>query len=485
MTSALRILHAASEAHPLAKTGGLADVVAALPAALRRAGCDARIALPGYRGAIAAAQARGLTWHAQTLTIESGGIDHVVGVGTVLIDGVPCHLLACNELYDRDGIYGPSQSATYDDNARRYAVFCKAVLALPGLLGWIPHIVHAHDWQCGLIPALLERGFTRTLPATRSVLTVHNLAFQGVFAPDVMRLAGFDASLWNPVQCEHFGSFNWLKAGIVFADRVTAVSRTYAAEMQRSEYGYGLDGIVAQHAYKLSGLTNGIDTVAWDPEHDRHLAQPFSAAKPEGKAACKRALRQELGLIEDDTCVVGVVSRLTGQKGIDLIIDVVEPYLRDRRMQLAVLGSGDHHLEHRLHVLQSRHPGQVAVWYGHSEALAHRVIAGSDLFLVPSRYEPCGLTQLYSLRYGTLPLVRFTGGLADTVVDVSTGVGNGFTFGPIDHGHFSSALDRALGLFRHHPLDWRAAMKRAMGCDHSWTRVAREYIELYRRLCVL
>lgn len=476
----LRILHAASEMFPLVKTGGLADVVEALPAALRDLGHDARVAIPGYRQAINVAQNSGISWGEKPLIIEAGGVDHYVRVGTTSVKGVLTYLLACDELFNRDGIYGPSAGNDYDDNARRYSVFCKAALALPGYLEWTPQIIHAHDWQAGLIPPLLERGFLHALPATRAVFTIHNIAYQGAFWHFDIKLTGLDWSLFNPMQVEHYGKLNFLKAGVVFADRVTAVSRRYAHEIQLPEFGYGLDAIMKGHNYKLSGITNGIDADIWNPAADPFIAAKYDANKLQGKKECKRALRDSMKLKQEARpCLMGVVSRLVEQKGIDLIIDAVEPYILDNRMQLVVLGAGDLGLEHRLGALQSRHPGYVFVWYGYNDALAHQIIAGCDAFLMPSRYEPCGLTQMYSLRYGTLPIVRHTGGLADTITDVATGDGNGFSFGPIDLGHFSSVIDRACGLFEHYPDQWKAAMKRGMKIDHSWKKVAGEYLKLY------
>ena len=479
-SSRLRILHVASEAVPFSKTGGLADVAGALPAALVRAGHDARVAVPCYRKTYLIAEKLGVEWLATPMTIEAGGVDHLIGVGVVVHEGVTFYLLACNELYDREGVYGPSSAAEYEDNPRRFAVLSKAALALPGAVGWIPHIVHAHDWQTGLVPALLERGYSRVLPATRSVLSIHNIAFQGSCLPSEMRLAGLDPWLFNPMHCEHFGRFNLLKTGIVFADRVTTVSRTYAEEITRPEFAFSLDAVIRHHAYKLTGITNGIDGAEWDPATDRHLAATFSADDLTGKATCKAALRKHCGLVAaPQAALLTVVSRLTDQKGIDLILDAVSPYIIAGRMQLAVLGTGDLNLEHRLHLLQQRHPGWVYVWYGYNDPLAHQFIAGSDAFLMPSRSEPCGLTQMYAMRYGTLPIVRFTGGLADTVRDVAVGDGTGFSFGPVDLGHFSSVLDRALGLFQHFPNEWRAAMLRAMAADNSWDRAAKEYVKLY------
>jgi starch synthase len=478
----LRVLHVASEMHPLIKTGGLADVLGALPEALARRGLDVRVAIPGYRKAIAAASKLGITWSPTPMTIEVGGVDHQVGIGTVRIGAVTVHLLACNECFDRDGVYGPTPNHDYEDNPRRFILFSKAALALPGALGWTPHIIHCHDWQTGLIPPLLERGFSQVLPATRTVFSIHNIAYQGAFWHFDMKLTGLDWALFNPLQLEHYSKLNSLKSGIVFADRVSTVSRRYAEEIQTAEFAFGLETVIRGHAYKLSGITNGIDAEAWDPATDKHLVAHYSHNDLAGKAACKRALRLEAGLAEGPAVIATVVSRLVEQKGIDLVIDAVEPYILAGRLQLVVLGAGDFALEQRLNALQARHPGWVYAWYGYNEPLAHQFIAGSDLFLMPSRTEPCGLTQMYAMRYGTLPIVRYTGGLADTVVDVATGDGTGFTFGPVDLGHFSSVIDRAIGLYEHFPGEWREAQMRAMERDFSWTHVADDYEALYRRI---
>ncbi|TVR48479.1 MAG: glycogen synthase GlgA [Planctomycetota bacterium] len=480
----LRVLHVASEVVPFVKTGGLADVAGALPKALcQQRGIEARVCLPGYRHALRVAENLGLRWLPGHLVIEAGGVDHHIGVGEVVHDGLCTYLLACDELFGRDGCYGPTPSSDYEDNARRFSVFAKAALALPRFLQWIPHIIHAHDWQAGLVPALLERGWCHDLPATRSVFTIHNIAYQGTFWHWDMKLTGLPWAMFNPLQVEHFSKLNFLKAGIVAAQRVTTVSRRYAEEIQTEDYGWGLEGVIAGHAHKLSGITNGIDADIWDPAHDPHLPAHFDAQDLSGKAVCKAELQRELGLpIEAKTALVGVVSRLVEQKGIDLVLAGVDPYILAGRMQLVVLGAGDPAIEAALRRLQGRHPTRVCFWHGYNEGLAHRIEAGCDLFLMPSRFEPCGLNQMYSLRYGTLPLVRYTGGLADTVTDVCSGEGNGFTFGPADLGHFSAVLDRALGLYQHFPEDWRRAQLRAMKEDHSWQVVARSYAALYRSL---
>jgi len=482
----LRILHVASEAVPLAKSGGLADVVGALPAALVHEGYDARIVMPGYRSAIDKAESMGkVKWLPDPLYIEAGGHTHDIHLCEFKHGKVRYYLLACPELYDRHGLYGPTPASSYEDNARRFSVLAKAALALPGLIKWVPHVIHAHDWQAGLVPVLRERGWNRALPATRTVFTVHNLAYQGSMWHFDIKLAGLDWAMFNPMQLEHHGKLNFLKAGIVFADRVTTVSQRYAEEIQGGELGEGLDAVLRHHNYKMQGIRNGIDTGEWNPETDPHIAANYSASEFAGKSKCKQALRYELGLHEHNTALVGVISRLVHQKGLDLVLGAVEPYILSGRMQLAVLGSGEPGLEHGFRVLQDRHPGWVCFWHGYNEGLSHRIEAGSDIFLMPSRFEPCGLNQMYSLRYGTLPVVRYTGGLADTVTDVLSEGGKGFTFGPPDVGHFSSVLDRALGLYQHFPEQFRAAQLCGMQSDFSWEAVAHEYEALYSSICVV
>ncbi|MFW5830035.1 MAG: glycogen synthase, partial [Planctomycetota bacterium] len=342
----LRILHVASEAVPLAKSGGLADVVGSLPAALCDIGYDARIVLPGYRAAIEKAETSGRhRWLTQPLQIEAGGHTHEVHVCEWKLGKVRYYLIAANELYDRPGLYGPTAASPYEDNARRFAVLAKAALALPGLIGWVPHVIHAHDWQAGLVPVLRERGWNRSLPATRTVFTIHNLAYQGEMWHFDIKLAGLDWALFNPMQLEHHGRFNFLKSGVVFADRVTTVSQRYAEEIQGGEFGCGMDAVLRHHNYKLSGIRNGIDADEWNPATDKHIVASYSADDLTGKAACKQALRYELGLVENPCALVGVVSRLVHQKGLDLVLEAVEPYILAGRMQLAVLGSGEPALE--------------------------------------------------------------------------------------------------------------------------------------------
>jgi starch synthase len=482
--TSLNVLHIASEAVPLIKSGGLADVVGALPIALRDLGCDARVVIPGYRKAIAAAEALGLEWLDTVLTIEASGWDHRVGIGVVEVSGLPIYLLACDELYGRDGLYGPDATVAYEDNDRRYAVFTKAALALPGAIQWQPDILHAHDWQAGLVPVLWEAGYQGVLPHAKPVFSIHNMAYQGVFAPQSLRVTGLGPEYYHGRKVEHFGTVNWLKAGIVYSHGLSTVSPTYAAEIQTRAFGCGLDGEIARQAHKLRGIVNGIDTAVWNPAIDPHLPANYDRHDLSGKAVCRDALREEVGLLPmaDDrkVALVGLISRTLSQKGIDLVADAVEPYILAGRMQLVILGAGDRALESRLHMLEARHPGWVTFWRGYNEGLAHRIEAGCDLFLMPSRFEPCGLNQMYSLAYGTLPLVRYTGGLADTVVDVSQPHGNGFSFGPIDIGHFSAGLNRALGLFQHYPDQWHAAQQRAMQADHSWQTCAQDYLGWYQ-----
>ena len=295
-------------------------------------------------------------------------------------------------------------------------------------------------------------------------------------------MTGLGPEYFAADKVEHFGAVNWLKAGIVYSHGLGTVSETYAKEIQTPEFGCGLDGVIQAQQAKLRGIVNGIDGAVWNPATDKYLPSTYTIDDRSGKKICREALRQEVGLDNpqrDDVCLVGLISRLVEQKGIDLVVAGIEPYILAGRMQFVVLGTGDPYLEQQLYALQARHPGWVSFWRGYNEGLAHRIEAGVDMFLMPSRFEPCGLNQMYSLAYGTLPLVRYTGGLADTVTDVSQEGGCGFTFGPVDLGHFSATLDRALGLFADFPEQWEAAQRQAMQRTYGWDRCAQDYLHWY------
>ena len=477
----MRVLHVAAECHPLVKTGGLADVVGALPSALADGGTDVRLLLPGLPPIVDALLQRedlctmGPLFGAARVTLCRG---HFAS------QRVPAYVIDAPYLYRRRG--GPYQDldgSEWPDNLQRFALlgWVAAHLATGELdSAWVPSIVHAHDWHAGLACAYL-----RSHPGnvTRSVFTIHNLAFQGLFpAPDFAAL-GLPRALLQSHGMEFHNQLSFLKAGLAYADRITTVSPTYAAEIATREFGCGMDGVIRHRAADVSGILNGVDPAVWNPHTDAHLSAHFSPGRLAGKAACKQAVQAEMGLSPSaDVPLFTLVSRLTQQKGLDLVLAAL-PALLDSGAQLAVLGSGDAGLEAALVAAAQARPGQVGLRLGYDEALAHRLIAGADAVLVPSRFEPCGLTQLYGLRYGTLPVVRRTGGLADTVVDAGSleqaaGQGTGFSFDDASGPALQATLLRAVAWF-HQAARWRTLMRRAMDCDFSWLEAARRYQALY------
>lgn len=479
----MRVLFVASEAFPLVKTGGLADVAGALPAALKRRGVDVRLMLPAYPSVLAAAenQRQGLS------------LGNLLGAGeTRLVEAempgsrLPLLLVDCPALYDRPG--GPYQQedgSDWPDNHLRFAVLSlAAVRAAAGgaTRTWRPDIIHGHDWQAGLVGAYLAFG---DLPAVRSVFTIHNMRYQGIFGADVLAAVGLPGSALSIDGLEFHSQVSYLKAGIAYADRITTVSPTYAREIQTAEGGFGLDGLLRHRAGSLSGILNGIDEEHWSPHTDSYLEHPFDAATLALKGQNKAALQRELGLpVAADAALIGMVTRLTEQKGIDMVVDAL-PRLLERGVQIAVLGSGDARWEQALRTAaDSSH--RVAVRFGYDERIAHRIIAASDLFLMPSRFEPCGLTQMYAMRYGTLPVVRRTGGLADTVRDTPVplpeeGGGTGFVVEGTTAAELVEVVDRALALHAARP-DWRRTQLRAMYQDFSWARAADAYSDIYSGL---
>ncbi len=473
----MKILFAAGEIHPLVKTGGLADVAGSLPRALAALGHDVRLAMPGYRGVAARVGSRPTS----PFPLALAGIDAATGLisGTLPGTALPIFLLDAPALYDRDGgPYAAVAGSDYPDNALRFAAFSRAVEALAlGRAGvdWVPDVVHCHDWQTGLACALLALQPKR--PAT--VFTIHNLAYQGVFERVDFEMLGLPWSLWSPEGLEFFGHGSFIKGGLAYADWLTTVSPTYANEICTPAFGYDLAGLLQARRHRLRGILNGADTDEWDPATDRHLPHHYSAADLGGKARCKAALCAELGLTSQSAPLLAHVGRLVEQKGLDLLLDVL-PELLAQDAQIAVLGSGAAHLEARLRAAAARYPGQVVVRLGYDEALAHRIEAGADLFVMPSRFEPCGLNQIYSLRYGTLPVVRRTGGLADTVIDADhdAAQGTGFVFDEASSTALLSTLTRALA-YHGKPAVWQVLMQNAMRQDYSWTRSAEAYAALY------
>lgn len=476
----MKILFVTSEAHPLVKTGGLGDVSASLPAALRHQGQEVRLVLPAYRDAL---RETGSVRVVANLTVS--GYPVRIFEGSMPDSDVCLWLVDSPAHFEREGgpYIGPD-GKDWPDNPARFALFAKAAVELAmdrAGLNWKPDVVHSNDWQSGLVSALLALEPAR--PGT--VFTIHNLAYQGLFPAHVFTRLGLPGKLWTPDGVEFYGHFSFIKGGLSYADRITTVSPTYAKEIRTPEYGYGLEGLLTHRAQRLEGILNGVDYGIWDPSRDPVIKKTYSAAKFGLKAENKRALQESFGLpTEEKTPLIGLVGRMVEQKGIDLVVAAL-PDLLARPIQVVALGNGESSFEKELLALAQRHPGQLGVRIGYDEILAHLIEAGADMFLMPSRFEPCGLNQLYSLRYGTPPIVRRTGGLADTVVDadedaLKKGTATGFVFEEADPAALAEAVRRALDLYAN-PRQWRRIATNGMAQDFSWDNSARHYLDVYRR----
>ncbi len=479
----MRVFFVASEMAPFSKTGGLGDVTAALPAILRALGTDIRILVPLYPDRPRMEDLRKLcTVHIPFST--------TTGELWSLYDQPYIWFLRQPEYFHRPG--GPYQDPRgqdWRDNAERFAFLNRvAVEIVQGrvaeLDGWRPDIVHLHDWQTGLVPYLLalEEKVGANRPAT--VFTIHNLAYQGRFAPEMLRRLHLPEEDFHPGGTELYGSFSFLKAGLVYADRLTTVSPRYAHEIQTPESGMGLDGLLRTRSGDLTGILNGIDTTIWNPGADPSLPAHFNSGSLTGKSACKTHLQSLLGLDTDHGMfLLGMISRLVEQKGCDLVLQLM-PELMRRRIQMVILGTGDRHLEQWAQELAARYPGRMVAKIAFDECLSHQIEAGIDAFLMPSRFEPCGLNQMYSLRYGSPPIVHETGGLADTIQDAGDGSrdqGNGFIFRPATADALRNAIDRAESIFVQ-PEQWQRLQRRGMAEDYSWQQTAQQYITLYRSI---
>jgi starch synthase len=468
----MQILSVASEIYPYVKVGGLGDVMAALPKALRRLGVDARVMLPAYPELQKSLQGlKPIKVFDQLMNAGPGRIlfGEVEG-------GVPIYLLDLPELFDTDsGPYG-----NWDLAHRRFAALSWAAMDLArdgDGRGWKADILHAHDWPAGLAPAYLALAGE---PRPRTLMTIHNIAYQGNFSPSILGDVWLPPEAYAVEGAEFMGRLSFLKAGLHYADRLSTVSPTYAWEIQQPGGGRGLEGLLANRSHDLSGILNGIDTEIWNPATDPHLLVDFAPDSFDRRLLDTAALRMELGLEENPVApLFGVVSRMEGIKGLDLILPNLE-HLVELGAQFALLGSGDPGLEKAFLIAAERHPGRIAVRIGYNEGLAHRMYAGLDALMVPSRSEPCGLTQMYAFRYGCLPLVRRTGGLADTVVDAEDHDGNGFLFGPEDPWDLGQAIDRACAVYRGNQNWWREMQLRGMALDHSWDVSAKRYIDLFQ-----
>lgn len=478
----IRVLFTASECAPFAKVGGLGDVVAALPKTLRRFGCDTRVVMPLYASID---RKRFNLRFERSMCVHMGqGEENWVGVFSTLLDGVvPVWFIDYERFFGREGIYGPP-GGEYADNAYRFALLAKASMQLSKDSGFLPDVIHTHDWPTAVTCALLKTWdrILSPLSQTASVLTIHNIGYQGKFGADAFGYLGIGGDHFNPRQFEDCGKINLLKGGIWFADALTTVSPTHAREILTPEGSYGMAPFLERRAYDLSGILNGADYEHWDPARDPLIEANYSPENLEGKAVCKRALQDRFGLAADPhTPVFGVVSRFAAQKGFALLRDMLPDALRTMRFQLAVLGNGDRELERFFSDLAAAHPGRVGCHIGFSEELSHAIQAGADFFVMPSLYEPCGLSQMYALKYGALPVVRATGGLEDSVTayNEAKGTGTGFKFHDAGPGALRDAVGWAIATwFDRHP-HIEAMRQQAMAQDFSWDRSARAYLDVY------
>ena len=470
----VRVAHLASEVVPFSKTGGLADVAGSLPPALAALGHEVTVLVPAHRTSLKDAvpgEARG--------EVKALGLPATLRV--VVQDGVRFVLIDCPVLYVRPALYS-LPDGDFPDNAVRFAFFARAALAALAALGGAD-VVHAHDWQAALAPLLLRHDprVREALPAARSVVTVHNLAYQGVFEPWVLEPCGLSRTLFTMDTLEFYGQVNFLKGGLVAADAITTVSPTYAREVLTPQFGCRLDGVLSARREALTGILNGLDVREWDPAHDRHLSRPYGTKDAaDGKRAARQALAGEAGFDSVQRPLLGMVSRLAEQKGADLLAATLDEVVA-MGFDLVVLGTGERRYEDAMRAAELAHPGRVKVFTRFDEQLAHRIYAASDLFLMPSRYEPCGLGQMIAMRYGSLPVVHRTGGLADTVIDAGEASATGFVFDDLTPAAFTAVLGRA-----RRTLDDPRALARlrrnAMARDFSWAASAREYAALYQRL---
>jgi starch synthase len=478
----MRILLASSEVAPFAKTGGLADVAGALPKALVKLGHDVRVLLPKYRMVDAAKHQ--LRQIPSSLSAPVAGRWETASLWEGRIGPAPVYFVGHGGYYDRDSLY-QTKGEDYPDNAERFAFFSRAALEMTRVLDFMPDIFHCNDWQTGLIPTYLRTTYqgARAFQACGALFTVHNLGYQGIFEAEALAVANLGHELFNPFGIEFYGKVNFLKAGLVFSDLINTVSRKYSQEIQTEEFGHGLEGVLRARAKDVHGILNGIDYDEWHPSRDPFIAAKFTREDLAGKAACKAALQRAFGMGErPDAPLLAVISRLAPQKGMDLVAEALDAMLA-LDTQFVLLGTGDPPLHKAFEEAKERHGARIGLKLGFDVALSHQIEAGADMFLMPSRYEPCGLNQMYSLAYGTVPIVRATGGLDDTIqpFDPATGEGTGFKFTGKTSEALLEAVRSAVALYRQ-PEQWRRLVRNGMACDFSWDRSAREYEALYRQI---
>jgi starch synthase len=483
MTQKLKILLVASEVYPYAKTGGLADIAGALPKALKQLGHDIRVVMPKHK-CVAQCQ----------LGIRPMGLDVTVPIGKAQKKGflytgnlngnIPVYFVGNESYFSRDPIYG-TRHGDYPDNAERFIFFCRSVLEVCKTTGFQPDIIHCNDWQTGLLPAYLKTVYARDkwFQNTRTVFSIHNLGYQGNFPSSELKTAGLPFSIFTPEGVEFYNHFSFLKSALMFADLLTTVSPTYAKEIQTKAFGFKMDGVLRERSGDLFGILNGVDYQEWNPESDPSIEKNYRLKNMAGKLACKRKLADLFSLkIKDDTPLLSMVTRLSSQKGIDLVIETLGDLLGEGAA-FVLLGSGDSTYEDYFRKVNTRLPDRVGVHIGFDEKLAHQILAGSDILLMPSQYEPCGLTQMYSLKYGTIPVVRSVGGLADSIKEFNrkTLKGTGFKFKKFTPDHFHRAIQKVVSVYRK-KSQWKALTVNAMNADFGWDRAAKKYCQLYRRV---
>jgi len=490
MSKPINILFVSSEVDPFAKTGGLADVSSALPKAIKELGHEIRIMMPRYRFI----GERKFKLHdiirLKDIPIPLGNQTEVGNVKSSFIsdlkEKVQVYFLDSEKFFGRDGVYqSPQSKKDYKDNDERFIFFCRGVLETLKRLGWQPDIIHCNDWQTGLIPAYLKTIYISDpfYKKIKTIFTIHNMAYQGAFPQESFEKSGLPKSVYKTEGVEAYGKFNFLKAGLFYADTITTVSEKYAHEICSSdEFGAGLNGLLEARKKDLKGILNGIDYHIWNPLSDNYIYRKYDAKSIEAKVDNKKALCNKFNLVyKESTPVIGAITRLVEQKGFELVADILEDLLKSD-VQYVMLASGEKDLEKRFETIQRKHPNKVGIFFGFDEELAHLIEAGSDMFLMPSKYEPCGLNQMYSMRYGTVPIVRATGGLDDTVEDYSTGgKGTGFKFEKYDSKELLKAIQRALKVYQQ-PEEWKKIMRNGMQKDFSWEHSAKKYINLYKDL---
>jgi starch synthase len=487
------ILFVSSEVFPYAKTGGLADVSSALPQALREFNHDVRVIMPKYGFIGEKKQKIHIVNRTQGMDIQVGDRITSVNIKSSAIltprTRVQIYLSESDEYFSRMGLYSdPVTGIDYPDNDERFITFAHSVIALCKRLLWKPDIIHCNDWQTGLLPLYIKNAVKNDpfFRGTRTVFTIHNLAYQGNFPASSYSKTGLGLEYFTPNGCEFYGQFSFIKAGIAFADAITTVSETYADEIKTPELGCGMEGLLTKRKKDLHGITNGIDMAIWDPGNDLNIVKRYTADTLEIKEECKIDLCESIGIpYEKGTPIVGIIARFVNQKGIDLLVETMDQILKSGA-QIVILGSGEKKYEEFFVKQQKKHPKQVGLFLGFHDNFAHKIEAGADIFIMPSAYEPCGLNQMYSMRYGTIPVARRTGGLADTITDpldaTKKNPATGFLFDKYDGKAFIKSLERAMSEYRRHPNKWREMQMNGMAKDFSWNKSAAKYAELYEKI---